>query len=57
MSTLETKKVEETVAKLRKVSHQFDALNFSLDLLLSEIDAEIRKNSVTAHRLHKNRSV
>jgi len=57
MSTLEAQKVEETVAKLRIVSHQFDALNFSLDLLLSEIDAEIRKNSVIAYRLQKNQSI
>jgi hypothetical protein len=56
MSTSETPKVEETVAKLRMINHQFDALNFSLDLLLSEIDAEIRKNSLTAHRLHKIQS-
>jgi hypothetical protein len=56
MNTFETQKVEETVSKLRMVNHQFDALNFSLDLLLLEIDAEIRKNSVIARRLPKSKS-
>ncbi|WP_172819675.1 hypothetical protein [Gloeomargarita lithophora] len=57
MNTDDPKKIEETVGKLRKVSHQFDALNFSLDVFLSEIDEEIRKNSIVALRLQANRSV
>jgi hypothetical protein len=57
MNRGETKKIEETVGKLRKVSHQFDELNFSLDVLLSQIDEETRKNSLVALRLQTNRSV
>ncbi len=56
MNRDETKKIEETVGKLRKVSRQFDALNFSLDVLLSEIDEEVRKNSLVALCLQTNRS-
>lgn len=47
------KKVEQTVANMRKVCRQFDALNFALDELIAQIEADIRHSPLTAYRLGK----
>ena len=44
-------KVELTVTKLRGVCRQFDTLNITLDELIAQVEAEIRKSPLTAHRL------
>jgi hypothetical protein len=54
---VDPQKVQKTVNQLREVCHQFDILNFNLDELISQVDAEIRNSPLTAYRLRKfNRS-
>lgn len=50
-------KVQQTVAKMRQVCHQFDALNLALDELITQIEADIRQSPLTAYRLRKAQSV
>lgn len=50
-------KVKQTVAKMREVCHQFDALNLALDELIAKIEADIRNSSLTAYRRGKIKSV
>ncbi|MCC3575090.1 MAG: hypothetical protein JGK30_25310 [Microcoleus sp. PH2017_40_RAT_O_B] len=49
----EPEKVKQTVAKMREVCRQFDSLNFALDELIAQIEADIRKSPLTAYRLGK----
>lgn len=49
-------KVKQTVAKMREVCFQFDALNLALDELIAQVEADIRRSTLTAYRLRKNRS-
>ncbi len=44
-------KVKQTVAKMREVCRQFDTLNFALDELIAQIEADIRNSPLTAYRL------
>ena len=53
-SIVDLQKVQKTVDELREVCHQFDLLNFNLDELISQIDAEIRNSPLTAYRLRKS---
>jgi len=46
-------KVKQTVAKMREVCQQFDALNLALDELIAQIEADMRKSPLTAYRLGK----
>jgi low affinity Fe/Cu permease len=48
-------KVQQTVFKLREVSRQFDALNFTLDELIAQVDEEIRNSPLTIYHLKKSR--
>jgi low affinity Fe/Cu permease len=48
-------KVEKTVVKLQEVCRQFDALNFKLDELIAQVDAEIRNSPLTIYHLKKSR--
>ncbi|AFY74348.1 hypothetical protein Syn7502_02357 [Synechococcus sp. PCC 7502] len=47
-------KAQRTVLKLQEVCRQFDALNFTLDELIAQIDEEIRNSPLTIYRLKKN---
>jgi len=49
-------KVQKTVFKLQEVCGQFDALNSTLDELISHIDEEMRNNPLTIYHLKKNRA-
>ncbi len=49
-------KVKQTVANMREVCLQFDALNLALDELIAQVEADIRRSTLTAYRLRKNRS-
>jgi hypothetical protein len=49
-------KAQQTVVKLQEVCRQFDALNFTLDSLLSFIDQEIQNAPLTTYHLKKNRA-
>jgi hypothetical protein len=53
-TTVDPKKIQKTVNELREVCHQFDLLNFNLDELISQVDAEIRNSPLTAYRLRKS---
>lgn len=46
-------KVKQTVTKMREVCREFDSLNFALDELIAQIEADIRKSPLTAYRLGK----
>jgi len=46
-------KVKQTVAKMREVCRQFDSLNFALDELIAQIEADIRRSPLTTYRLGK----
>ncbi|CAN1213221.1 Transferase hexapeptide repeat containing protein [Tumidithrix helvetica PCC 7403] len=48
-------KVQKTVVKLQEVCNQFDLLNFKLDELIAQVDAEIRKSPLTIYHLKKSR--
>ncbi|WP_019500127.1 hypothetical protein [Pseudanabaena sp. PCC 6802] len=48
-------KVQKTVVKLQEVCQQFDALNFTLDELIAQVDAEIQNSPLTIYHLRKNR--
>jgi hypothetical protein len=48
-------KVQMTVLKLQEVCYQFDALNFTLDRLIEQVDEEIRNSPLTIYHLKKNR--
>jgi hypothetical protein len=50
-------KVQQTVAKMREVCYQFDALNLALDELIAQIEADIRQSPLTVYRLRKVQSV
>ncbi|MBE9183570.1 hypothetical protein IQ270_02225 [Microcoleus sp. LEGE 07076] len=49
----EPEKVKQTVTQMREVCRQFDSLNFALDELIAQIEADIRKSPLTAYRLGK----
>lgn len=49
-------KVKQTVAKMRQVCRQFDALNLALDDLIAQVEADIRHSPLTAYRLGRNSS-
>lgn len=53
----EPEKVQQTVAKMREVCRQFDSLNFALDELIAQIEADIRNSPLTAYRLGRAKSV
>jgi hypothetical protein len=53
-TTVDPQKIQKTVNELREVCHQFDLLNFNLDELISQVDAEIRNSPLTAYRLRKS---
>ena len=46
-------KVQQTIAKMREVCYQFDALNLALDELIAQIEADIRQSPLTVYRLRK----
>lgn len=48
-------KVKQTVAKMREC-RQFDALNLTLDELIAQVEADIRRSPLTAYRLGRNSS-
>jgi hypothetical protein len=48
-------KAQRTVLKLQEVCHQFDALNFTLDKLIAQVDEEIRNSPLTVYHLKKSR--
>jgi len=50
-------KVKQTVAKMREVCQQFDALNLALDELIAQIEADMRKSPLTAYRLGKMKTL
>jgi len=41
---------------MREVCRQFDALNFALDEMIAQIEADIRNSPLTAYRLGKVKS-
>jgi hypothetical protein len=47
-------KVQKTVMNLQEVCRQFDALNFTLDELISQADKEIQNSPLAIYRLKKN---
>ncbi len=49
----EPEKVKQTVTQMREVCRQFDSLNFALDELIAQIEADIRNSPLTAYRLGK----
>ncbi|MEZ2250794.1 hypothetical protein [Microcoleus sp.] len=49
----EPEKVKQTVHQMREVCRQFDSLNFALDELIAQIEADIRNSPLTAYRLGK----
>ncbi|PZD72536.1 hypothetical protein C1752_03698 [Acaryochloris thomasi RCC1774] len=53
----DSKKIDKTVSALKKVCHQFDELNITLDELIAQVDIEIQKNPLTAYRSEKDLSV
>lgn len=48
-------KIQKTVVELQAVCQQFDALNFSLDELITQVDAEIQNSPLTVYHLRKSR--
>ncbi len=52
----EPEKVKQTVTKMREVCRQFDSLNFALDELIAQIEADIRNSPLTAYRLGRAKS-
>jgi hypothetical protein len=48
-------KTEKAVVKLKEVCQQFDTLNFTLDELIAQIDAEIQNSPLTIYHLRKSR--
>ena len=42
---------------MREVCRQFDSLNFALDELIAQIEADIRNSPLTAYRLGRAKSV
>ena len=50
-------KVQKTVRELREVCRQFDALNYTLDELIAQVEAEIRNSPLTIHRLRKSSQI
>jgi hypothetical protein len=48
-------KIQKTVVKLQEVCQQFDTLNFTLDGLITQIDAEIQNSPLTIYHLKKSR--
>jgi hypothetical protein len=48
-------KIQKTVVKLQEVCQQFDTLNFTLDELIAQIDAEIQNSPLTVYHLKKSR--
>lgn len=51
----DSQKVKKTVVKLQEVCRQFDALNFTLDELIAQIDAEMQNYPLTIYHLKKSR--
>jgi hypothetical protein len=49
-------KIQKTVVKLQEVCQQFDTLNFTLDGLIAQIDAEIQNSPLTVYHLKKSQS-
>jgi hypothetical protein len=50
----DSQKVQKTVAELQAVCQQFDALNFTLDELIAQVDAEIQSSPLTIYHLRKS---
>jgi hypothetical protein len=48
-------KVQKTVVKLQEVCRQFDALNFTLDELIEQVNTEIKNSPLTIYHLKKSR--
>jgi hypothetical protein len=48
-------KIQKTVVELQEVCRQFDALNFTLDALIANVDAEIQNSPLTIYHLRKSR--
>jgi hypothetical protein len=51
----DSQKAQKTVLELEAVCHQFDALNFKLDELISQVDVEIQNSPLTVYLSKKNR--
>jgi hypothetical protein len=51
----DSQKVQKTVVKLQEVCQQFDTLNFTLDELIAQVDAEIQNSPLTIYHLRKSR--
>ena len=47
-------KVQKTLANLQTICQQFDALNFTLDELIAQIDTEIQNSPLTVYHLKKS---
>jgi hypothetical protein len=50
-----SQKVQKNVVKLQEVCQQFDTLNFTLDELIAQVDAEIQNSPLTIYHLRKSR--
>jgi hypothetical protein len=48
-------KVHKTVVKLQETCRKFDELNFTLDELIAQVDAEIQNSPLTIYHLRKSR--
>jgi hypothetical protein len=48
-------KIQKTVVNLQEICRQFDVLNFTLDELIAQVDAEIQNNPLTIYHLKKRR--
>jgi hypothetical protein len=48
-------KVQKTIVELQAVCRQFDALNFTLDELIAQVDSEIQNSPLTIYHLRKGR--
>jgi hypothetical protein len=51
----DSQKIQKTVVELQAVCQQFDALNFTLDELIAQVDAEIQNSPLTIYHLRKSR--
>ena len=51
----DSQKAQRTVLKLQEVCREFDALNFTLDELITQVDEEIRNSPLTIYHLKKSR--
>jgi hypothetical protein len=50
-------KIQKTVVDLQEVCRQFDALNFTLDTLIANLNSEIQNSPLTIYYLRKSREI